>query len=93
MITAGMKETFTVKTLVMVLVAVVGYMVARLLQEHVVNRIDVLRRIPEVSDVVVMVTSASLLKGDMSQAATIGAGISLVNNLGARFRIDWLRVS
>ncbi|MBT9164841.1 MAG: hypothetical protein DDT23_00849 [candidate division WS2 bacterium] len=88
----GIRETFQVKTLVMLLAAVIGYMAARLLQQHVLRRIDFLARTPEVSDLLVMVLGAGFIRGDNGTAVVIGAGISLVNNLGTRFRIDWLRV-
>ena len=92
MIREGLKETFTVKTLVLVLIAVVTYMVCRLVYDYAFSKVAVLRNYPELSDATVMVLGAGLTKGDTSKAVLVGGGISLVNHLGARFRIGWLRV-
>jgi len=92
MITAGLKETFQIKTLVLLAFAVVAFMLARLLHQHVIGRVAALRAVPEVSDIIVMIVGAGLLRGDNSIAWVIGSGISLVNNLGTRLRLPWLRV-
>lgn len=91
-IQTGFKETFKVETLIMLLVAVVSYMAARLLHQHLIGRINFLARIPEVSDIIIMVVGGGLVKGNNGTAAVIGAGISLVNNLGSRLGVNWLRV-
>lgn len=92
MITTGIKETFKVDTLVILALAVLGFMAARLLQREVFARVDFLVRNPEVSDLLVMVLGAGLLRGSNATAVVTGAGISLVNNLGARLGVPWLRV-
>jgi len=93
MIKEGIRETFNTKTLVMVLVAFVSYTVARLLQSYVLNRIAILAKVPEVADLATMVGAAGLTRGDTSTAAVIGAGLSLLNHLGERFGVAWLKVA
>ena len=92
MIREGLKETFTVKTLVMVLTAVVAYMVCRLVYDYAFSKVAVLKTYPELSDVTVMILGAGLATGNTSKAVLVGSGISLVNHLGARFGISWLKV-
>lgn len=89
---SGIKETFTVTTLVAVVVAVLGYMAARLLHQNFLGRFPATARLPELSDLIVMVLGAGFLSGVNGTAVVIGSGISLVNNLGARWRVPWLRV-
>ena len=92
MITGGLKETFRVKTLILLFCAVIGYMATRVLQQQALGKIKALAKVPEISDLIVMVLGAGFVRGDNGTAVVIGAGISLVNNLGARFGITWLRV-
>ncbi len=92
MIGKGIKETFTVRTLVLLIAAFLGFTAARLLHLHLLRRIGAISRVPEVSDVVVAVVGGSLIRGEIGQLVIVGAGISLVNNLGQRLGIAWLRV-
>ena len=92
MVTTGLKETFKVKTLILLLCAVIGYMATRALQQYALGKIGALAKVPEISDLIVMVLGAGFVKGDNGTAVVIGAGISLVNNLGTRFGFTWLRV-
>jgi len=91
-IQSGLKETFSVKTAMMIILAFVGYTVARALQKYAFSRVSFLASYPEVADVVTVVAAASLLRGDTAKALVIGGGLSLLNNLGARFGIPWLGV-
>lgn len=91
-IKTGIKETFNTQTLVMILVAFVSYTVAKLLQSYILSRITFLAKVPEVSDLITMIGGASLTKGDHRTAVVLGAGLSLLNDLGARFGIGWLKV-
>jgi len=88
----GIKETFNVKTLIMLACAVVGFMAARMLQRHVLRNVRPLAGVPEISDIAVMVLGGGFVRGNNGTAVMIGAGISLVNNLGGRLRVPWLRV-
>ena len=88
----GIRETFSIKTLVMVLFAFVGYAVSRLLQQYALSRIEALAKVPEVSDLLVMILGAGFVRGDNGTAVVIGAGCSLLNNLGIRFKVTWLKV-
>lgn len=88
MITKGIKETFTARTAVLVVSAVLAFVVARLLHQHLLSRIEFLRRIPEVSDIIVAVLGGGLLKGNVGEAVIIGAGVSLVDNIMTRVGFD-----
>ncbi len=89
----GFKEAFSVDTLVDVFVAFLGYYISYLLQNYVLSKISALQTVPEVSDAVVMLAGASVLKGSKQEAIVIGAGISLLNHLGSRFGIGWLNTN
>ena len=89
----GIRETFNVRTVIMILCAFLGFVVARLLQDHALGRVRALARFPELSDVIVMIVAGGFIKGVYGTATVIGAGISLLNNIGARFGIHWLRVA
>jgi len=91
--TKSLKEAFNTKVLVSVLVAFVAYTVARLLQNYVLGRIQVLAKIPEVADAITMIGAATLIKGDARDAALVGSGLSLLNHLGERTGITWLKIS
>jgi len=88
----GWRETFKVATLVKILVAFVSYAVARLLHTYVVSKISALAKVPEVSDLLVMILGAGFTKGDTQDAILIGAGLSLLDNLATRFGATWLKV-
>jgi len=88
----GIRETFRVKTLVMLGSALLGYMASRLLHQYALGKIGALAKVPEVSDLIVMVTGAGFVRGDNGTAVVIGAGVSLINDLGVRFGVSWLKV-
>ena len=93
MITTGLRETFRVKTLILLFCAVIGYMAARALHQYALGRIKALAKVPEISDLIVMVLGAGFVRGDNGTAVVIGAGVSLVNNLlVTRFGATWLKV-
>ena len=80
------KKGLPVQGLIAVIVAVIAYMAARLLHSHVLRRVDFLRRVPEVSDVIVIGLGAYFGK-NYSLPIVIGAGLSLVRNLFKRFDV------
>jgi len=88
----GFKETFQVATAVKILVAFVSYAVARLLHTYIVSKVGILAKVPEVSDILVMVIGAGFTKGDTQVAILIGAGLSLLDNVATRFGATWLKV-
>jgi hypothetical protein len=88
----GVKETFKVSTLVKILVAFLSYAVARLLHTYVISRISVLAKVPELSDLLVMICGAGFTRGDTQDAILIGAGLSLLDNLATRFGATFLKV-
>ena len=89
----GVKETFNVETVIMILVAFVSYTVARLLQSYAFSKVTMLATVPEVADVATMVGGAALTKGDIRTGVVVGAGLALLNDLGSRFGVAWLKVA
>jgi len=89
----ALKEAFNTKVLVSVLVAFVAYTVARLLQAYVLSRITFLAKVPEVADAATMLGGVMLTKGDTRDAVLVGAGLSLLNHLGERLGVGWLKIS
>ena len=87
----GLKEGLTVKTLTMVIVAILAYIVARVLHAYALARIRALRRVPEVSDIIVILLGAGFLRDDMAKAAVTGGGLSLIRNLFDRFNVKILK--
>ena len=83
----GFATVFTGTTLVMVIVAALAFIVARLLHQHLIGRIDALARVPEVSDLIIMLLAGGFLRGYVATSAVIGAGLSLLQNLGKRLNI------
>lgn len=90
--TSGFKEAFSVDTVVSILVAFLSFFVARLLQTYIFSKVSALSTVPEVADVAVIVVAASVLKGSTQQAAIIGGGLALLNDLSARLGVTWLNV-
>lgn len=91
-ITEGVKETLRVETIIMVLVAWVGYALARLVHSTLFSRVDFLKRYPEVSDLAVMVIGATFLRGSNSLAFVVGSGLALLNDLATRLNLPFLKV-
>lgn len=91
-ITSGFKEAFSVDTVVSILVAFLSFFVARLLQTYVFSKVSALSTVPEVADVVTVLVAASVLKGSTQEAAMIGGGLALLNDLSARLGVTWLNV-
>ena len=91
-IESGLKEAFSVDTVVQIFVAFLAFFVARLLQSYVFSKVSALSTVPEVADVVTIVASASLLKGDTQDSAIVGSGLALLNDLSARLGVTWLNV-
>ena len=89
--TTNVKTGLSTSSLVMLLIAFIAYTIARLLHAHILGRVRALRRIPEVSDLVVMILGSGFITGRNGQAVVIGAGMSLIRNLmrraGIRIRI------
>lgn len=88
----GLKDTFSTETLVMVFVAFLTYTVARLLQSYLFSKVQFLTAIPEVADLVTIIAAASLTHGETRDAAVTGGGLALLNDLGSRFGVTWLKV-
>jgi hypothetical protein len=88
----GWRETFKVATLVKILIAFISYTVARLLQTYALGKIAFLAKVPEISDLLVMVLGAGFTRGDTQDAVLVGSGLSLLNHLGERFGAGWLKV-
>jgi len=91
-ITSGFKEAFSVDAVVSIFVAFLSFFVARLLQTYVFSKVSALSTVPEVADVVTVVAAASLLKGKTQEAAIIGSGLALLNDLAGRLGVTWLNV-
>lgn len=90
---SGFKEAFSVETVVAIFVAFLAYFVARLLQSYVFSKVSALSTIPEVADVVTIVAAASITHGETQDAAIVGSGLALLNDLSARLGVSWLKVS
>jgi hypothetical protein len=88
----GLRETFNVRTLISVLVAFISYTVARLLQTYALGKVSFFAKVPEISDLIVMIIGAGFTRGENQTAVLIGAGLSLLNHLGERFGAAWLKV-
>lgn len=89
----GLKEAFSVETVVAVFVAFLGFFVARLLQSYVFSKVSALSTVPEVADVATMVAGAAVTHGETQEAVIIGTGLALLNDLATRFGVSWLQVS
>ena len=80
----NIKTGLSINSLIMLLIAFIAYTIARLLHAHMFGRIRQLRRIPEVSDLTVMILGSGFITGSNGQAVVIGAGMSLIRNLMRR---------
>ena len=82
------KEVMTVSTIKLIILAAVGYIVARLLHRGVFRNIDPIRGVPEVSDIVVILVAVFVLQPNLRIPVVAGAGVSLVKNLLDRADIE-----
>ena len=87
----SIREAFNVRVLTRIVVAFLGYFIARVVHEYLLGRIKAITTIPEISDAITMIVGAYFLRGDIQEAFLTGSGLSLLNHLIARLGLSWLQ--